>query len=404
MRFWKRKKTEETTEEAEEQQPETEESAPETEAAATEEPEAVQPEQLAVAEEEEPRELPHVEAEEVASSPSTEEPEPAAEEEPEVEEEEPGEQPRKRGFFGKLVDRLRASRDAIVSKTISAFQRHGKIDDDLLDDLEETLITADVGVDTTLRLIDHLRDEVKYQKKKGSKDIDWLTGTLKEAIGRMIASEERELKQAVDGPSVYLVVGVNGVGKTTAIGKLAHRFRTDGKKVLLVAADTFRAAAIDQLAIWAERADSDIVRGQEGSDPSSVVYDAIHAARSQGHDAIIVDTAGRLHTKYNLMQELAKMGRVIGREFPGAPHETLLVLDASTGQNALQQAKHFTESCTVTGVILTKLDGTAKGGVTIAIHDQFKLPVKYIGIGEKIDDLEPFDADAFLNALFTVGE
>ncbi|MFH1738116.1 MAG: signal recognition particle-docking protein FtsY [bacterium] len=309
--------------------------------------------------------------------------------------------PKKRGLFSKLVDRLRASRDAILKKTISVFQIRGRIDDELLDDLEETLITADIGVETTLKLIDHLRDQVKFQKKTGSTDINWLTGTLKEAIASMIASGSPDLITSTEGPSVYLIVGVNGVGKTTAIGKIAYRLRLAGKKVLVVAADTFRAAAIDQLAIWAERAGCDIVRGQEGSDPSSVVYDAVHSARSQGHDVVIIDTAGRLHTRYNLMQELAKMGRVVGRGFSGAPHETLLVLDASTGQNALQQARQFTEACGVTGMILTKLDGTAKGGVIIAVHDQLKIPVKFIGIGEKIDDLEPFDADAFLEALFT---
>ena len=307
---------------------------------------------------------------------------------------------RERGFFGKLFDRLRASREAIVRKTILVFQRRNRIDDELLDDLEETLITADVGVDTTFKLIERLRDEVKFQKKTGSNDIDWLTKTLREIIASMIASDSRAPIIPPEGPSIYLVVGVNGVGKTTAIGKLAYWFRLAGKKVLVVAADTFRAAAIDQLEIWAERAGSDIVRGQEGSDPSSVVYDAVRAARSQGHDMVIIDTAGRLHTKYNLMQELTKMARVVAREFPGAPHETLLVLDASTGQNALQQARQFTESCGVTGIILAKLDGTAKGGVTIAIHDQLKIPVKFIGIGEKIDDLEVFDADAFLQALF----
>jgi fused signal recognition particle receptor len=308
--------------------------------------------------------------------------------------------PKKRGLFGKLFDRLRASRDAILKKTISIFERRGKIDDDLLDELEETLITADIGVETTTRLIDHLRDQVKFQKKKGSTDINWLTDTLQSAIGEMIDSEKRSLKTGTEKPSVYLVVGVNGVGKTTAIGKLAWRFRSEGKKALIVAADTFRAAAIDQLAIWADRAGCDIVKGEEGADPSSVVYNAVHAARAGQHDFVIIDTAGRLHNRANLMQELGKMARVIGREFPGAPHETLLVLDASTGQNALQQARQFTDTCGVTGIILTKMDGTAKGGVIIGIHDQLKIPVKFIGIGEKIDDLEPFEPEAFLKALF----
>ncbi len=405
MRFWKRKKAEQTDEDLRDQPSQDEASQEESETDETDDEPGKQPEgsppepvEQTIEREETP---PEGLEPSVPDSEVTEEQESAREEDKGSAEKEPEEQPKKRGLFGKLVDRLRASRDAIFSGTISVFQRHGRIDDDLLDDLEEILITADVGVNTTLRLIDHLRDQVKYQKKTGSKDLDWLTETLKNAVGEMIACESRELRFASEGPTVYLVVGVNGVGKTTAIGKLAHRFQSEGKKVLLVAGDTFRAAAIEQLAIWAERANSTIVRGQEGSDPSSVVYDAIHAARSQAHDVVIIDTAGRLHTKHNLMQELSKIGRVIGREFPGAPHEILLVLDASTGQNALQQAKHFIESCGVTGIILTKLDGTAKGGVTIAIHDQFKIPVKFIGIGEKIDDLEPFDADEFLKALFS---
>ena len=238
------------------------------------------------------------------------------------------------------------------------------------------------------------------KKKSNSTDVNWLTGVLQELMRETLEQGSRELKEASEGPSIYLIVGVNGVGKTTAIGKLAHRLKNEGKQVLLVAADTFRAAAIEQLEIWAKRADVPIVLGTEGADPSSVVFNAMSAARTQNPDVVIIDTAGRLHTKVNLLQELAKMSRVISREFEEAPQETILVLDASTGQNALAQAKTFQESCGLTGLILTKLDGTAKGGIVLSVHKQMGVPVKFIGVGEAIDDLEPFNPDAFTKALF----
>lgn len=330
-------------------------------------------------------------------SPATEEPEAV---EPPAEE--PA--PKKKGLFAKLRDGLRKTRESIVSRAVSLFRAHGKIDDDLLDELEELLITSDVGVDTTLELMDELRDRIRREKKSESDDIDWLTNTLRELSHEMIEQGDRSMKTAASGPSVYLVIGVNGVGKTTAIGKLSHRFKQEGKRVMMVAADTFRAAAIEQLEIWSKRADVPIVLGKEGADPSSVVYQAVERNKTEPADVIIIDTAGRLHTKSNLMQELAKMARVISREIPDAPHETLLVLDASTGQNALSQAKTFMAACPISGLILTKLDGTAKGGVVLAVHKQLKLPVKWIGVGEGINDLEPFDPNAFTRALFQLDD
>lgn len=303
-------------------------------------------------------------------------------------------------LFTKLRDRLRATRESIAEKTAGLFRLRGKIDEDLLDDLEEILIAADVGVDTTLELMGDLRNRIRREKKTNSSDVEWLSQTLQTLMSEMLEQGERGLELADSGPSVYLVIGVNGVGKTTAIGKIAHRCKNQGKSVMLVAADTFRAAAIDQLKIWADRAEASFVPGKEGQDPSAVVYNALNQAKTEKPDIMIIDTAGRLHTKANLMQELAKMSRVISREFSDAPHETLLVLDASTGQNALSQAKVFLESCGITGLILTKLDGTAKGGVVLALHKQLKLPVKFIGVGEGIEDLEPFDAEAFAKALF----
>jgi len=307
---------------------------------------------------------------------------------------------RPKGLFAKLRERLKATRESIAQKALNLFRLRGKIDNELLDELEEVLISADVGVASTTALIDELRDRIRMEKKANSTDQAWLTSTLRGLMREMLEQGERELKTASEGPSIYLVIGVNGVGKTTAIGKMAYRFKEQGKSVLLVAADTFRAAAIDQLKIWAERAEVPIVLGDEGADPSSVVFNAMSTAKTQNPDVVIIDTAGRLHTKVNLMQELAKMTRVISREFEGAPHENLLVLDASTGQNALSQARTFLESCGVTGLILTKLDGTARGGVVLSVHKELNLPVKFIGVGEGIEDLEPFDPDAFTRALF----
>ncbi|RJP30124.1 MAG: signal recognition particle-docking protein FtsY [Candidatus Omnitrophota bacterium] len=306
----------------------------------------------------------------------------------------------KKGLFTKLRERLRSTSESIVKKARTIFRLRGKIDDDLLDDLEEALISADVGMETTLALMEELRNRIRREKKTNSTDINWLTDTLQSLMRDMLEQGDRTLKVAEVGPSIYLIVGVNGVGKTTAIGKMAARFKSEGKQVLIVAADTFRAAAIEQLEIWSKRADVPIVLGSEGADPSSVVYNAMSAAKTQKPDVVVIDTAGRLHTKTNLLQELSKMSRVISREFDGAPQETLLVLDASTGQNAITQAKTFLQSCGLTGLILTKMDGTAKGGVILAVHKQLGLPVKFIGVGEGIDDLEPFDPDAFTRALF----
>ncbi|MDP8245968.1 MAG: signal recognition particle-docking protein FtsY [Candidatus Hinthialibacter antarcticus] len=317
-------------------------------------------------------------------------------------EEDPASSAPRKGLFAKLRDRLRKTRESIVTQAVKIFRLHGKIDDDLLEELEEVLILADVGVNTTMELMGELRNRIRVEKKKESDDLNWLTRTLQELSREMLEQGDRTMKTAASGPSVYLVIGVNGVGKTTAIGKLASRFKAEGKSVLLVAADTFRAAAIEQLAIWSKRADVPIVMGKEGADPSSVVYQAMERLKTETADIVIIDTAGRLHTKSNLMQELAKMARVISREVPEAPHETLLVLDASTGQNALSQAKTFTEACQISGLVLTKLDGTAKGGVILSVHKQLKLPVKWIGVGEGIDDLEPFDPDAFTKALFNI--
>ncbi|MBI1387690.1 MAG: signal recognition particle-docking protein FtsY [bacterium] len=328
-------------------------------------------------------------------APAAQEPVPAPVEP--VEEEKP-----RKGFFARLRDSLRKTRENIVTRAVQIFRLRGKIDAELLEELEEVLISADVGLDTTLEMMDELRDRIRREKKSDSDDLPWLTRSLQEISREMLEQGERDMRTAPAGPSIYLVIGVNGVGKTTAIGKLAYRFKQEGKSVLLVAADTFRAAAIEQLVIWSQRAGVEIVAGKEGSDPSSVVFNAMERAKSEAFDVIIIDTAGRLHTKSNLMQELAKMARVISREFSSAPHETLLVLDASTGQNALSQARTFMEACKITGLVLTKLDGTAKGGVILAVHKQLKLPVKWIGVGEAIGDLQSFDPDAFTRALFQI--
>ena len=282
------------------------------------------------------------------------------------------------GFWGNILNTLTGS----------------KIDDDLYDELEEQLILADVGGDVAMKLVDALRDRVQ---EKGLKTGEQAADALRD----IIADEMRpENEMALDGhPAVILVIGVNGVGKTTTIGKLAHQLHDQGKKVLLCAGDTFRAAAADQLEIWSERAHCDIIRQHEGADPASVVFDAIAAARARGSDVIICDTAGRLHNKQNLMNELNKISRILDRELPGASKEVLLVLDGTTGQNGLLQARQFQECAGVTGMVLTKLDGTAKGGVVIAVAQALHIPVKFIGVGEQIDDLMPFDAKSFAEAL-----
>jgi fused signal recognition particle receptor len=300
------------------------------------------------------------------------------------------------GFFAKLKEGLTKTRVQFVSKVEEILTGRRKIDEDLYEELEEVLIRSDVGVNTSLELVNRLRQEVKKRKLQEAEE---LKDVLKELISEILGEEE-PLNLADQGPSIILVVGVNGVGKTTTIGKLAHYFRSEGKKVILAAGDTFRAAAIDQLEVWGQRAGVEIIKQREGADPAAVAFDAIQSAKSRGADLVIMDTAGRLHNKVNLMEELRKVKRVIEREIPGAPHEVLLVLDATTGQNALQQAKLFQEVAGVTGIVLTKLDSTAKGGVVLGIQGEIKIPVKWIGVGEGMEDLRPFVPQDFANALF----
>ena len=298
-------------------------------------------------------------------------------------------------FFDKLKAGLAKTKQSIFGQVSKLFHAFTKVDEDLLDELEELLLAADVGMPTTEDILGQLRTRIK---KDGITDPDDCRKALMEIMEGMIG--EGEPLNLDTTPSVILVIGVNGVGKTTSIAKIAHFLREDGKKVLLAAADTFRAAAIDQLAVWADRAGVDLIAQSEGSDPAAVVFDAAQAAKSRGADVLIVDTAGRLHNKKNLMDELAKINRVIDRELPGASRENLLVLDATTGQNAIRQAKEFENSAALTGLILTKLDGTAKGGAVLSIRKELNIPVKFIGVGEKIDDMQPFTASEFVSALF----
>lgn len=300
------------------------------------------------------------------------------------------------GFFSQLKAGLVKTRQNFVEKVEQVFSVRKKIDEELYEELEEVLIRSDVGVSTSFELVERLRQEVKQRKLS---DPNELKLVLQELISELLG-EEQPMNFAVKGPSIILVVGVNGVGKTTTMGKLANRFRNEGKRVILAAGDTFRAAAIDQLEVWGERAGVEVIKQREGADPAAVAFDAVNAAKSRNMDIVIVDTAGRLHNKVNLMEELRKVKRVIEREIPGAPHEVLLVLDATTGQNALQQAKLFQEVAGVTGIVLTKLDGTAKGGVVLGVRGETKLPVKWIGIGEGMDDLRPFIPQDFAAALF----
>ena len=299
------------------------------------------------------------------------------------------------GFFNKIAQGLKKTRDSMMGKVDALLNSFTKIDEDFFEELEENLIMADVGAVTAARICDRLRKKVK---EEGLASPDQVRSGLKLIISQMLEGPS-ELDLSTK-PSVILVIGVNGVGKTTTIGKLANNLRQQGKKVLLAAADTFRAAAIDQLQIWADRAQVDLVRHEEGSDPAAVVFDAINAGTARGCDVVICDTAGRLHNKKNLMDELSKIARVIEREAPGCAKEVLLVLDATTGQNALNQAKLFREAAGLTGLVLTKLDGTARGGVVIGIREELDIPIKYIGVGEQIDDLRPFDPVEFANALF----
>lgn len=305
----------------------------------------------------------------------------------------------KKGFFGRLVEGLAKTRDNIVSGMDSIFNGFSAIDDDFYEEIEETLIMGDLGIQTTMSVVEDLRAKVKEQHiKEPSECKAILMESMKQQMDLGENAYEFENRR-----SVVLVIGVNGVGKTTSVGKLAGQLKDNGKKVILAAADTFRAAAIEQLTEWSNRAGVEIIAQQEGSDPAAVIYDAVAAAKSRKADVLICDTAGRLHNKKNLMEELKKINRIIDKEYPEAYRETLVVLDGTTGQNALSQAKQFMEVAEVTGIILTKLDGTAKGGIAVAIQSELGLPVKYIGIGEKIDDLQKFNAEQFINALFHVG-
>ena len=302
----------------------------------------------------------------------------------------------KKGFFSRLVQGLAKTRNNIVSGIDSIFSGFSAIDDDFYEEIEETLIMGDIGIQTTMAIVENLRQTVKEQHiKEPAECKEILINEIKKQMDLGENADEFENKK-----SVVLVIGVNGVGKTTSVGKLAGQLKEDGKKVLMVAADTFRAAAIEQLTEWAGRAGVDIIAQQEGSDPAAVIYDGIAAAKSRNVDVLICDTAGRLHNKKNLMEELKKINRIIDKEYPEAYRETLVVLDGTTGQNALAQARQFMEVAKITGIILTKLDGTAKGGIAVAIQSELGIPVKYIGIGEKIDDLQKFNADQFVNALF----
>ena len=402
-------------------EPETVESEPEeiaepetvkAEPEAVAEPETVEPEPEEVAESEteeseseevaEPETV-EPEPEEVAE-PETVEPEPEEVAEPETVETEPEEpqepeKKKKKGFFEKIRDGLRKTKDSVIAKMQLVLNAFTKIDEDLFDQLEETMIMGDMGAETSIEICDQLRKRVK---ERGITDPKQIMGLIQEIIGEMLG--EDQTLQLQTKPSVIMVIGVNGAGKTTTIGKLCHQLKEDGKKVIVAAADTFRAAAIDQLEVWTDRAGVELVKHAEGSDPAAVVYDAIEAAKARNCDVLICDTAGRLHNKKNLMQELAKINRIIENKAAGCDKEILLVLDATTGQNAVNQARLFKEVADITGIVLTKLDGTAKGGIIVSIKNELEIPVKLIGVGEKIDDLQPFHARDFVNALFETEE
>jgi len=306
----------------------------------------------------------------------------------------------KKGFFRRLVAGRTKTRDNIVSGIDSIFSGFSSIDEDFYEEIEEILVMGDLGINATTAIIEDLKRKVKEEKiKEPSECKQLLIDSIKQQMDVGETAYEFENRK-----SVVLVIGVNGVGKTTSVGKLAGKLKDQGKKVVLAAADTFRAAAGEQLTEWANRAGVDIISAQEGSDPASVVYDAVQAAKARRADVLLCDTAGRLHNKKNLMAELGKINRVIEREYPEAFRETLVVLDGTTGQNALAQAKEFSEVADITGIILTKLDGTAKGGIAVAIHSELGIPVKYIGVGESIDDLQKFDADQFVDALFNIAD
>lgn len=303
-----------------------------------------------------------------------------------------------KGLFGRLKKGLVKTRDGIMGKVDNVLKSYRKIDEELFEDLEEVLIMADVGVESSLNIIENVKDKVKEKKVTEVEDIK---GLLKEEMQLVLDSESGSTKLNIQkSPSIILVVGVNGAGKTTTIGKLSHKLKRDGKHVIIAAGDTFRAAAIEQLEEWANRSGVEIVSHQEGSDPAAVIYDGIQSAKAKKADVLICDTAGRLHNKKNLMNELNKIFRVVEKEFPEAEKEVLLVVDATTGQNAIQQAKTFKEACDITGIVLTKLDGTAKGGVVIGVQSEVKVPVKLVGVGEGIDDLQEFDSKTFVDAIF----
>ncbi len=348
---------------------------------------------------------PAAEAEEDAreDGPQDTPPEPSAGQSAQAPREEPEGKQRRPGLFRRLAERLSKTRANLVSRLDAVFLGRKTIDAELFDELEEVLVTADLGVRTTLAVLDEARRRVKRDKLS---DPAALKEVLKTILLEYLEEVDRpaELVMPDEGPFVIMVLGVNGVGKTTTIGKLAWKFKQAGQKVLLVAADTFRAAAIDQLKVWAERVGVDIVAQQQGADPSSVVFDALDYARPRDFDVVIIDTAGRLHTKVNLMAELQKIRRVIGKKIPGAPHETMLVVDATTGQNGISQARLFNEAVEITGLTLTKLDGTAKGGIVINICRECKIPIRFIGIGEQMEDLRDFAPQEFIDALFATGE
>ena len=303
------------------------------------------------------------------------------------------------GFFSKLKEGLKKTKDSMVKKMQKVVNSFTKIDEELFESLEETMIMSDMGVETSEEICQRLRKRVK---EEGVTDPSLIMGLIQDIIREMLETDtELDIENK---PAIIMVIGVNGAGKTTTIGKLCHQYKEQGKRVIVAAADTFRAAAIDQLEVWTERAGVEIVKHSEGSDPASVVFDGISAAKARHADILICDTAGRLHNKKNLMEELRKIYRILEREYPEAYLETLVVLDGTTGQNALAQAKQFAEVANVNGIILTKLDGTAKGGIAVAIQSELDIPVKYIGVGETIDDLQKFDADAFVNALFDIDE
>ena len=376
-------------------EPETVETEPEEVA----EPETVETEPEEVTEletvETELEELDETEAE-ASESEELDETEPEASEPEEPQE---PEKKKKKGFFEKIRDGLRKTKDSVIAKMQLVLNAFTKIDEDLFDQLEETMIMGDMGAETSIEICDQLRKRVK---ERGITDPKQIMGLIQEIIGEMLG--EDQTLQLQTKPSVIMVIGVNGAGKTTTIGKLCHQLKEDGKKVIVAAADTFRAAAIDQLEVWTERAGVELVKHAEGSDPAAVVYDAIEAAKARNCDVLICDTAGRLHNKKNLMQELAKINRIIENKAAGCDKEILLVLDATTGQNAVNQARLFKEVADITGIVLTKLDGTAKGGIIVSIKNELEIPVKLIGVGEKIDDLQPFHARDFVNALFETEE